>query len=87
MQKIGGVGRHPLNLPLRHVCEKDYIWNPAACSCENRKHLAIIVDDSAIVCGEIIDKHVEETKTISKNFSETKATCKIQISLFYLYFY
>ena len=77
----------PLNLPLHHVCEKDYIWNPAASSCENGKYLAIIMDDSAIACGEIIDKYVEEAKTISKNFNEKKATCKIQISLFYLYFY
>ena len=22
----------------RHVCEKNYVWNPAACSCENGKH-------------------------------------------------
>ena len=22
------------------ICEKEYIWNPATCSCKNRKHLA-----------------------------------------------
>ena len=27
-----------------HVCEKDYIWNPSTCSCENRKYLASIID-------------------------------------------
>ena len=27
-----------------HVCEKDYIWNPSTCSCENRKYLARIID-------------------------------------------
>ena len=27
-----------------HVCEKGYIWNPAACSCQNGgKHLAIVL--------------------------------------------
>ena len=30
----------------RHVCEKDYTWNPATCSCENGKYLASIRDDS-----------------------------------------
>ena len=32
----------------RHVCEKDYIWKPATCSCKNGKHLASITDDSAV---------------------------------------
>ena len=38
----------------RHVCEKDYIWNPATCSCVNGKYLASIMGDSAIMCDEII---------------------------------
>ena len=32
----------------RHVYEEDYIWNPSACSCENGKYLASIMDDSVI---------------------------------------
>ena len=55
----------------RRVCEKDYIWNPSACSCENGKYLASIMDDSLTICNEIID--AEEAKTISKNI-----TCKTQ---------
>ena len=51
----------------RHVCEKDYIWNPATCSCENGKYLASIMDDSAIMCDEIIDSYEEET-----HFNEKK---------------
>ena len=47
-----------------HTCEKDYIWNPATCSCKNGKYLASIIDDSAVTCDEIIDE--EETKTIPK---------------------
>ena len=35
-----------------HVCEKDL--NPAACSCENGKYLASIMNDSAITCNEIM---------------------------------
>ena len=37
-----------------HVCEKDYVWNPATCNCQKGKYLASIMDDSAIVCDEII---------------------------------
>ena len=29
----------------RHVCGKDYTWNPPTCSCENGKYLASIMDD------------------------------------------
>ena len=57
-----------------HVCEKDYIWNPATCSCKNGKHLASIVEDSAITCDEIIESCDEETKTISTEKARKKAT-------------
>ena len=42
---------------MSRVCEKDYIWNPATCSCGNGKYL-----DSFIAYDEIIDK----AKTIPK---------------------
>ena len=32
------------------VCEKNYVWNPATCNCENGKYLAGIMDDSKIIC-------------------------------------
>ena len=55
--------------------EKDYIWNPTTCSCENGKYLASIIDDLVIRCDEI----VEETKTAPTNFNEKKkGTCKTQ---------
>ena len=57
-----------------HICEKDYIWNPATCNCENEKYLASIIDDSVITYDEII----EETKTIPTNFNETNITSTIQ---------
>ena len=38
----------------RHVFEKDYVWNPATCNCENGKYLANIMIDSAIMYDEII---------------------------------
>ena len=37
------------------------------------------MDDSAIPCDEVIESYDEEAKTISTNFNEKKATCKIQI--------
>ena len=51
-----------------YLCEKDYIWNSATCSCENVKYLEIIMDDSTITCDETIEK----TKTVPTNFNEKK---------------
>ena len=50
-----------VNFKKIHVCEKDYVWNAATCSCENGKCLASTNDK--IICDEIID--VKET-----NFNE-----------------
>ena len=36
------------------MCEKDYIWNHATCSCKYAKYLASIISDSVIACDEII---------------------------------
>ena len=47
------------NNDKHHVCEKDYVWNPATCSCE--KYLASIMDDSAIMCDDIIESYDNET--------------------------
>ena len=57
----------------RNVCEKDYVWNPATCSCENGKYLTSIMKDSRITCDEIIKSYAEEAKTIPTNFAEKKA--------------
>ena len=61
-----------------HICEKDYIWNPAAC--ENGKYLVSIIDDSVITCDEIIDAEAksndEEVNTVPTNFNEKNVTCK-----------
>ena len=45
--------------------EKDYIWNPATCSCEND-----IIDDSVIMCDEVLKSYNEETKTVPTTFNE-----------------
>ena len=64
-----------------HICEKDYIRNPSACICENERYLASIMDNSVIVCDELIEK------TIRTNFNKNKLTCKTQNSIFYFHFY
>ena len=45
---------------IKHQCEgkkhhvkKNYVWDPATCSCENGKYLASIMDDLAIMCDDI----------------------------------
>ena len=59
-----------------HICEKDYVWNPATYNCENGKYLASIMDDSVITCDEVIKSCDEEIKTIQTNFDKKKVTCK-----------
>ena len=60
----------------KRLCEKDYVWNPATCNCENGKYLASIMDDSAIICDKVIDADMESNN--KTNFNEKKATCKMQ---------
>ena len=43
-------GKFQCECRKHHVCENDYVWNPATCSCINRKYLASLMDDSAITC-------------------------------------
>ena len=51
----------------------DQWWNNDKCQCEYRKYLAGIMDDSAMMCDEIIELDNEET-----NFNEKKAAYKAQ---------
>ena len=51
--------------------KKDYVWNPSTYNCENGKYLATIMDNSVIMCDEVIESYDEE-----RNFNEKKATCK-----------
>ena len=70
-----------------HICEKDYVWNPAKCNCENGKYLASIKDDSVITCDEVIKSYDEKIKTIPTNFDEKNITCKTQSFYILLTFY
>ena len=44
--------------------------------CENGKYLASIMDDSTIICDEVIESYDEERQAIPTNFNEKKVTCK-----------
>ena len=68
--------------------EKDYIWNPSTCGCENGKYLGSVMDDSAIMRDEVIQSYDKETKTVPTNFNEKKKkSVKRRIVIFYLHFY
>ena len=49
------------------------MWNPAVCICKNGKPLASIIDNSAIICDEIIEAYNHET-----NFDLKKANYRTQ---------
>ena len=59
------------------------------------KYLAGIIDDSAIICDEVMDadakpspkNHYDETKAIPTNFNEKKVTFKMQSVYILLAFY
>ena len=60
--------------------KRNYIWNPATCSCENGKYLTNIMDNSVITCDEIV-----EEITVPTNFNEKSNLLKKIV--FYLHFH
>ena len=40
------------------------------------------MDDSVIICDEVIESYDEEIKTITKNVNEKKITCRAQTYIF-----
>ena len=53
-----------------HACEKEYVCNRPTCNCKNGKYLASILDDSAIICDDVIDADAKLRPT--DNDDETK---------------
>ena len=53
----------------KHICEKEYVWNPSTFICENGKYLASIMDHLAINSDEVIELYKDKTK-----FNEKKPT-------------
>ena len=78
-----------------HICEKDYIWNPATYGRKNGKYLARIIDYSVITCDEFIDEEAqsydEETKITTRNLNEKNIVCEtkkvICFTCFFIYYY
>ena len=53
-----------------HICDIDYVWNPATFSCENWKYLASVMNDSAIICDEVIKPYDGEIQTMRTKFNK-----------------
>ena len=51
--------KFPCECKKCHVCEKNYICNPATCSFKNGKYLASIINLSVLTCVEIKDADAE----------------------------
>ena len=56
-------------------------------NCENRKYLASIMDDSAIICDEVIKSYDQEIRTVPTNLMKKMELVKHKVSIFYLSFY
>ena len=62
--------------------KKGHIWEPATCSCENDRYAGSIIEDSVIMCNEIIETtkpiltKTVPTKCIPTNVNERKVICK-----------
>ena len=54
--------------------KKDYIWNPATCTCENGEYLGSIIDDSVITCDDIINAADSVSTNIPTNVTKTVST-------------
>ena len=69
--------------PKEHnVCRKDYIWNPATCSCENAKYSGSIIDGLVIACGhKILQKKIVPRNNTSTNLYLLFAFLLITIAL------
>ena len=74
-----------------YICGKDYIWNPATCSCKNGKYLASIICNSVITYDEIIDaedkSYDEETNTVTININAKNAISKTRKFLYFTFLF
>ena len=56
--------------PKRTSCvQRNCVWNSATCSYKNGKYVGSIIDNSVVICNEII----KETKTIPTKSTSIKA--------------
>ena len=57
------------NKKKHRVCEKDYIWNPATCSCKNDKYLGTIIDNPVITVMKLWKKQKQFQQILIKNYN------------------
>ena len=68
-----------VNVKSYRACKRHYIWNPSTCICANSKYLKSKVDDSKILCDEIIYvKYILSTK--KRNTIGTNVTSAASIN-------
>ena len=61
--------------PKEHnECGKSNIWNPSTCICENVEYLTSTIDNSVIMCDEIINAKDSVSTTTSANAMRTVST-------------
>ena len=53
------------------MCEKDYTWNPATCTCGNGKYLRSITDDVVLKCYSVSTNDSVSTNVL------TNAMCTV----------
>ena len=51
------------------MCKKLYNWNRTTCICMNGKYLRSIIDNSVIMCDEIINTVRNVSTTVTSNLS------------------
>ena len=83
IQINGGIAINVDASVKNNVCKKYYVWNPTTCNCDNGKYLASIMDDSTIICDEVM-KTYEEIKTVPSSFIEKNVTCKSKYNFYIL---
>ena len=63
------------------MCKKLYNWNRATCICMNGKYLRSIIDNSVIMCDEIISTVRNVSRTVTSNLS---IDCKTESYILYI---
>ena len=73
--------------------QKECIRNPSTHTSRNGKYLRIIIGDSLITCGQIIEvtkiipTKATPSKTVPKNLNKQKLICKIIFPHFFINFH
>ena len=61
----------------KHVCKKDYIWNPITSTCEIGKYLQSIIPDSVSTCDKNLEVTISaRTKVFRRNYSNKNYSSK-----------